>query len=616
MEQEISVNRPRLAAHYPPELRPCQSAGTAAVQLGTAAVRKLGDSTIHKRRPPAEPTPLHKPAAWPSLQSGLIEGAMNTEHASEPSNLGLCFDNRFTRELPADPETDNYRRQVERACYSRVQPTRVAQPRLLAYAWEVAQDLGLSRAECESDEFVEVFCGNRVLPGMDPYAMCYGGHQFGSWAGQLGDGRAINLGEIVNQGRRWVVQLKGAGPTPYSRQADGLAVLRSSLREFLCSEAMHHLGVPTTRALSLIATGEQVVRDMFYDGNPKPEPGAVVCRVAPSFTRFGNFQLFAARGETEVLRQLLDYTIRTDFPHLGQPSPTVYLAWFQEVCRTTARLIVDWLRVGFVHGVMNTDNMSILGLTIDYGPYGWLEDYDPKWTPNTTDAVGRRYCFGNQPQIAQWNLAQLANAVLPLIGQTEALEETLSGFVTDFEHGWRSMMAAKLGLRSFEPQTDDELVAELLAILGLVETDMTIFYRRLAQLELDGHAFGREQADAAALPEPLLDAYYAPEQLSRAHLTRIGSWLRRYAVRVRADGTADETRRKRMNAVNPKYVLRNYLAQLAIDKAERGDSTLLHELLDLLRHPYDDQPDKDAYAKKRPDWARQRAGCSMLSCSS
>ena len=542
---------------------------------------------------------------------------MNTEHTSEPSNLGLSFDNRFTRELPADPETDNYRRQVDQACYSRVRPICVAQPRLLAYAWEVAQELGLTRADCESDEFVQIFSGNRVVPGMDPYATCYGGHQFGSWAGQLGDGRAINLGEIVNSnGRRWVIQLKGAGPTPYSRRADGLAVLRSSVREFLCSEAMHHLGVPTTRALSLIATGEQIVRDMFYDGNPKAEPGAVVCRVAPSFTRFGNFQLFAARGEIEVLQQLLDYTIRTDFPHLGQASPAVYLAWFQDVCRTTARLIVDWLRVGFVHGVMNTDNMSILGLTIDYGPYGWLEDYDPKWTPNTTDAAGRRYCFGNQPQIAQWNLAQLANALVPLIGQTEALEETLSSYVTDFEHGWRSMMAHKLGLRTFEPQIDDELVTELLAILRLVETDMTIFYRRLAQLELDGQAFGEGQASDAALPEPLLDAYYAPEQLSRAHTTRIGNWLRRYAARVHADGSSDETRRKRMDAVNPKYVLRNYLAQLAIDRAEQGDYAMLHELLDLLRRPYDEQPDKDDYAKKRPDWARHRAGCSMLSCSS
>lgn len=542
---------------------------------------------------------------------------MNAEHTSEPSNLGLSFDSRFTRELPADPETDNYRRQVDQACYSRVRPISVAQPRLLAYAWEVAQELGLTRADCESDEFVQIFSGNRVVPGMDPYATCYGGHQFGSWAGQLGDGRAINLGEIVNRsGRRWVVQLKGAGPTPYSRQADGLAVLRSSIREFLCSEAMHHLGVPTTRALSLIATGEQAVRDIFYDGNPKPEPGAVVCRVAPSFTRFGNFQLFAARGQIEVLQQLLDYTIRTDFPHLGQASPAVYLAWFQDVCRTTARLMVDWLRVGFVHGVMNTDNMSILGLTIDYGPYGWLEDYDPKWTPNTTDAVGRRYCFGNQPQIAQWNLAQLANALVPLIGQTEALEEILSSYVTDFEHGWRSMMAQKLGLRTFEPQTDDELVAELLAILRLVETDMTIFYRRLAQLELDGQAFGEGQASGAVLPEPLLDAYYAPEQLSRAHTARVGKWLRRYAARVHADGNPGETRRKRMDAVNPKYVLRNYLAQLAIDKAELGDYAMLHELLDLLRHPYDEQPDKEDYAKKRPDWARHRAGCSMLSCSS
>ena len=228
----------------------------------------------------------------------------------------LSFDNRFTRELPADPVEANYVRQVAGACYSRVQPARVAQPQSVAYAREVAEFLGLSPAACETAEFAEVFVGNRVLEGMDPYALCYGGHQFGNWAGQLGDGRAINLGEIVNaQGQRWALQLKGAGPTPYSRTADGLAVLRSSVREFLCSEAMFHLGVPTTRALSLVTTGEEVVRDMFYDGNPKAEPGAVVCRVSPSFTRFGSLQIFAARGELDVLRQLLDYTICTDFPH-------------------------------------------------------------------------------------------------------------------------------------------------------------------------------------------------------------------------------------------------------------------------------------------------------------
>ena len=364
----------------------------------------------------------------------------------------LTFDNRFVRELPGDPDTTNRPRQVTGACYTFVQPKQVAAPKLVAFSREAAELLDLSVKTCESDDFLNVFAGNRLLPGMSPYATCYGGHQFGNWAGQLGDGRAINLGEIVNQrSERWALQLKGAGPTPYRRAADGLAVLRSSVREFLCSEAMFHLGVPTTRALSLILTGEQVVRDMFYDGNPKPEPGAVVCRVAPSFTRFGNFQIFAAREETEELKRLLDYTIRVDFPHLGDPSPDVYLEWFAEVCRRTADLIVHWMRVGFVHGVMNTDNMSILGLTIDYGPYGWLEDYDPRWTPNTTDAVGRRYCYGNQPQIAQWNLVQLANAIFPLIGSTEPFQEALDVYGEKFQEGWHRMMAQKLGLKNFEP---------------------------------------------------------------------------------------------------------------------------------------------------------------------
>ncbi len=539
---------------------------------------------------------------------------MNAQQEYQPQET-LTFDNRFTRELPADPEIGNARRQVSRACYSRVQPTKVTQPQLVAYAWEVAEELGLSRAFCESDDFPHIFSGNRVLDGMDPYAMCYGGHQFGNWAGQLGDGRAINLGEIVGPtGKHWVVQLKGAGLTPYSRSADGLAVLRSSIREFLCSEAMYHLGVPTTRALSLVSTGEHVVRDMFYDGNPKPEPGAVVCRVAPSFVRFGNFQIFAARGEIDVLQRLVDYTIRTDFPHLGEPSRATYLAWFEEVCRTTARMIVHWLRVGFVHGVMNTDNMSILGLTIDYGPYGWLENYDSNWTPNTTDAAGHRYAFGKQPQIAHWNLVQLANAIYPLIEQTEPLEKVLSSYVQEFESCWQTMMAHKLGLQSFKPDLDDSLVAGLLEILQLAETDMTIFYRRLASLDLDTQP--GDQIDNATLIEPLLDAYYVPEQLTPEATARIAAWLRRYHDRVREDGTDNEARRKRMNAVNPKYVPRNYLAQLAIDKAEQGDPSMLHDLLELLRHPYDEQPDKEAYAQKRPDWARQRPGCSMLSCSS
>ena len=238
---------------------------------------------------------------------------------------GLQFDNRFTRELPADPERENYRRQVTEACYSFVQPQQIPDPQLVACSQELVKTLGLSEQSCQSSEFTQVFSGNSLLTDMQPYAMCYGGHQFGNWAGQLGDGRAINLGEIINtEGQRWALQLKGAGPTPYSRTADGLAVLRSSLREFLCSEAMFHLGVPTTRALSLITTGESVIRDMLYDGNARPESGAVVCRVAPSFLRFGNFEILNSRGETELLKTLLDYTIATDFPHLGEPSVDTY----------------------------------------------------------------------------------------------------------------------------------------------------------------------------------------------------------------------------------------------------------------------------------------------------
>lgn len=377
---------------------------------------------------------------------------------------------------------------------------------------------------------------------------------------------------------------------------------------------MHHLGVPTTRALSLVVTGEDVIRDILYNGNPRPEPGAIVCRVAPSFIRFGNFQIFAARGEVELLQQLVDYTIRTDFPHLGEVTPdnrkAIYAAWYEEVCRRTAEMIIHWMRVGFVYGVMNTDNMSILGLTIDYGPYGWLEDYDPSWTPNTTDAGQRRYRDGQQPQIAMWNLAQLGNAIYPLVEDVDPLQNALNAYSKDFNDGWKAMMVHKLGLHDFVPEADDELIKELQTVLQLVETDMTLFYRNLAWVGAD-----LEPTDEA-LMAPLLDAYYDPAQLTGEHRAQIGSWLRRYLARVGQEGTPDAARRERMHAVNPKYVLRNYLAQLAIDKAEQGDYTMVQDLLERLHHPYDEQPGQDEYAQKRPDWARHRVGCSMLSCSS
>src|SRR6266850_3824627 len=512
----------------------------------------------------------------------------------EPGPVSLehvPFENTFVRDLPPDPVLTNVPRPVSDASYTRVEPTPVAAPRLLAWSAELGEYLGISRPGEVSGLVAHVLAGSRVLSGMQPYAARYGGHQFGHWAGQLGDGRAITLAEMIaTDGSRQELQLKGAGKTPYSRTADGRAVLRSSVREFLFSEAMFHLGVPTPRALSLVGTGEPVIRDMFYDGHPRPEPGAIVCRVAPSFVRFGNFQILAANNELDALKRLADYVIREHFAGHS------YAAWYQEVCRRTALLMVDWMRLGFVHGVMNTDNLSILGVTIDYGPYGWLEGYDPMWTPNTTDAQGRRYCYGNQPGIAQWNLARLAEALLPLI-EREKLEEGLNLYADTFNDGWRRALAQKLGLAS----PDEELARDLLEALAETETDFTLFFRQLSRVPLEG-------TDAALLA-PLRSAFYADD----ASHERLVAWLRRYVERVRP---ASPARAAQMDQVNPKYVFRNYLAQQAIDALEEGDGSVLERLMRVLARPYDEQPEHQELVARRPEWARHKAGCSALSCSS
>jgi uncharacterized protein YdiU (UPF0061 family) len=533
------------------------------------------------------------------------------------ARVDLCdlrFDNSFVRELPGDPELRNVPRAVRNACYTRVDPTPVPSPQLLAWADPVGEMLGISRPDSRTGPVAEVLGGNRVLPGMQPYAARYGGHQFGQWAGQLGDGRAITLAEVVSpDGTRHDLQLKGAGGTPYSRTADGRAVLRSSVREFMCSEAMHCLGVPTTRALSLVATGESVVRDMFYDGNPQAEPGAIVCRVAPSFVRFGNFEILAASQELDALKRLADYVMAEHFPELGEPSRATYARWFEEICRRTATLVAEWMRVGFVHGVVNTDNMSILGLTIDYGPYGWLEGYDSRWTPNTTDAQGRRYCYGNQPSIAQWNLVRFANAVYPLIEDKAPLEQGLAAFAETFECASGRMLADKLGLVSLDREGDDKLLGDLFELLQQVETDMTLFFRLLATLPVDGAA---DTADDRALVEPLRRAFYAEDAFEPEQRSRLAGWLRRYLARVRQDAVPASERRDRMNRANPKYVLRNYLAQQAIDALEHGDASIMERLMAVLQRPYEEQPGHDDLADRRPEWARHKPGCSALSCSS
>jgi uncharacterized protein YdiU (UPF0061 family) len=524
----------------------------------------------------------------------------------------LPWEARFVEQFPGDPERRNFTRPVRDVLYSEVEPTPVRGPRLLGWADHFANELGIARpGEPEDVASVELLGGSRVLPEMRPYAARYGGHQFGHWAGQLGDGRAITLGEVVFEGRgRLEFQLKGAGRTPYSRHADGRAVLRSSVREFLCSEAMHFLGVPTTRALSLVTTGEAVIRDMFYDGNPAPEPGAVVCRVAPTFLRFGNFEILTAYGEHDLLKRLTDFLIAEYYPQFDPKDPDVYGQLLDEIARRTAEMVAHWQRVGFVHGVMNTDNMSALGLTIDYGPYGWLEPYDPDWTPNTTDAGQRRYRYGNQPAVAMWNVGRLAAALHPLIDDEERLHRSLELFRDTFGAAHNRMLAQKLGLSSVDSEDDQRLVDDMSALLREAETDYTLFFRGLS--EWPAKAQG---ADADGFMAAIAPAFYA-EPVEADLRARWAVWARRYAARVGQEPASDAERASSMKSVNPKYVLRNYLAQTAIAAAERGDPTVLDRLMRVLRTPYDDQPAEADLAARRPEWARSAPGCSALSCSS
>lgn len=492
----------------------------------------------------------------------------------------------FGRLRTADLPFENSFAQLPPAFYTRLMPTPVPSPCLVCGSDAAARLIGLDPAEFDAPELVETFSGNRIAPGSEPLAAVYSGHQFGVWAGQLGDGRAILLGDVPagTAGERLELQLKGAGLTPYSRMGDGRAVLRSSIREFLCSEAMAALGIPTTRALCVTGTDLRVMRET-------PETGAVATRMAPSFIRFGSFEHWYYNDRKPELKTLADYVISRFYPAL-QDTSNPYQALLTEVSRRTAHLMAHWQAVGFMHGVMNTDNMSILGLTIDYGPFGFMEAFDASHICNHTDQQGR-YSYRMQPGIGQWNCFALGQALLPLIGTVEETQAALDGYKADYQSRLDTLLHAKLGLRANLPD-DEALFDRTFALMQDNHVDFTLFFRRLGSLELDN----------AAADEPLRDLF----------LDRSGfdAWAEQYRARLRQENSADPSRRQEMNSVNPKFVLRNYLAQVAIDKAQNKDFSETRRLLKVLQKPFDEQPEHESYASLPPDWASHLE----VSCSS
>ncbi len=479
------------------------------------------------------------------------------------------------------------------AFYTRLQTTPLPSPYLVCASADAAALIGLDPASVEDPQFVQVFSGNAELPGSLPLAAVYSGHQFGVWAGQLGDGRAILLGEApaigIDEPLRdpsgvLELQLKGAGMTPYSRMGDGRAVLRSSIREFLCSEAMAGLGIPTSRALCVIGSEHRVMREL-------PETTAVVTRMAASFVRFGSFEHWFYNDRKPELATLADFIIARHYPWL-QDEARPYQALLREVTQRTAELVAQWQAVGFMHGVLNTDNMSILGQTLDYGPYGFMEAYDPAHICNHTDRQGR-YSYQMQPRIGEWNCYALGQALLPLIGEVDAVYEALAVYKSAFAGKMDALWQAKLGLAT-RREGDAELLSELLASMAASHADFPSVWRRLSGLKTDD----------AASDQPLRDLFIDRDAFD--------AWSVKYRLRLRAEGSIDAERKRAMDRVNPKYVLRNYLAQVAIDQAQQHDYAEVQRLLEILRHPFDEQPDHESYAALPPDWA---AGLEV-SCSS
>jgi len=493
--------------------------------------------------------------------------------------------------LPLEfPVFDNSFAALPEAFYTRLLPQPLPDPYVVGVSPEVAELLGLPADFLASPAFAEAFAGNQLLPGSAPLAAVYSGHQFGVWAGQLGDGRAHLLGGLRNDRGHWEIQLKGAGRTPYSRGADGRAVLRSSIREYLCSEAMAGLGIPTTRALCVIGADYPVRRESI-------ETAAVVARVAPGFVRFGSFEHWASRDRLVELRQLADYVIDTFRPEC-RAAANPYAELLADVARRTGELMAHWMAVGFMHGVMNTDNMSILGLTLDYGPFGFMEAFDPGHICNHSDHQGR-YAYRNQPHVAQWNLYRLADALLPLIGRPALAKLAVDEhYGAAFESRFEQLMRAKLGLRS-GLDDDEAFIGETFGFLQQHRPDFTLFFRNLSKLPGEVEPARQPTVDA-----PLRDMF-----IDRA---ACDAWLANWRARLAQTPWEDGERQAAMRAANPKYVLRNWLAEVAIRQAKAGDFSEVARLQTCLRNPYAEQPEFEAYAELPPDWA----GGLAVSCSS
>ncbi|CAG2106778.1 unnamed protein product [Medioppia subpectinata] len=616
----------------------------------------------------------------------------------------LVFDNKALRRLPLDPIEDNYVRTVDNACFSRLRPTPLSNPRLVSYSKSALNLIDIDDEEVAKHDFVEYMSGNKLMAGSETASHCYCGHQFGTFAGQLGDGAVIYLGEIVNScGQRWELQLKGAGLTPYSREADGRKVLRSSVREYLCSEAMHSLGAPTTRAATCILSDDKVVRDMFYTGEPTLENCSVISRLAPTFIRFGSFEIFKtvdpmtgrrgpSVGRKDILISLTDYTIETFFPDIHNQknisSVEKCKLFYKEVVNLTAKMVAFWQTIGFCHGVLNTDNMSILGLTLDYGPFGFMDRFDWDHVCNTSDDGGR-YSYAKQPEICKWNLSKFAEALQPIVPLNETKEILDNNYYNTYNTEYRDKMLKKMGLTISVDKTsrdllsDEELIQSFLNTMEKTGADFTNSFRALNLLMSSGLPDHKQSIDhlktellsQCSSLEEIIDANESsfdsqefqlflvllqtnpqllemlgkgPKAIERVlakiektkELKTMNSeqkreedteqwdkWLESYILRIEHDVKEfandsqrlqdyNNTRIQTMNENNPKYVLRNYLAKEAIEKADNGDFSGVNNLLKVLQNPYNDCADETDgdkhYCKRPPLWANKL----KVSCSS